>query len=315
MLSERHRATEPAPAAAPEAARGLSRWQRVLHRLLPQSLQGRLTLVMVIGVLLTQLAGNFIWAAQRRAEALSEVATAAQHVGHSAASAVRFFVSLPPNYRPLIIQQFREMGGTRFFATINRKPLAVRALAGQELADAAIKQLRATLQEDLPNTPNIRMAFVMPDQLPVDDDGALLADLPEAWTQQVLLTRPAPVLLIQAELDPGHWLYLAALMPNPYFLETGNPLTRDRLLLQALSLAAVLLLSILVVRWITRPLAALSEAARVKSRPRCRKQARANSSGPPAPLTRCASASSAISTTAKNCSCRSRTICARPSCA
>jgi signal transduction histidine kinase len=261
MLSERHRATEPAPAAAPEAARGLSRWQRVLHRLLPQSLQGRLTLVMVIGVLLTQLAGNFIWAAQRRAEALSEVATAAQHVGHSAASAVRFFVSLPPNYRPLIIQQFREMGGTRFFATINRKPLAVRALAGQELADAAIKQLRATLQEDLPNTPNIRMAFVMPDQLPVDDDGALLADLPEAWTQQVLLTRPAPVLLIQAELDPGHWLYLAALMPNPYFLETGNPLTRDRLLLQALSLAAVLLLSILVVRWITRPLAALSEAA------------------------------------------------------
>ena len=50
-------------------------------------------------------------------------------------------------------------------------------------------------------------------------------------------------------------------MPNPYFLQSSNPWTLDRVLLQALSLAAVLLLSILVVRWTTRPLAALSDAA------------------------------------------------------
>ena len=59
---------------------------RVLRRVLPQSLLGRLTLVMVIGVLLTQLVGNIIWAAQRRAEALSETTTASQHLAHSAAS-------------------------------------------------------------------------------------------------------------------------------------------------------------------------------------------------------------------------------------
>ncbi|MEB0165273.1 ATP-binding protein, partial [Glaciimonas sp. CA11.2] len=72
---------------------------------------------------------------------------------------------------------------------------------------------------------------------------------------------PAPVLVIQTQLEPGKWLYLAALMPNPYFLESNGPLSPDRLVLQALSLAAVLLLSILVVRWTTRPLAALSDAA------------------------------------------------------
>jgi signal transduction histidine kinase len=229
--------------------------------IVPSSLQGRLTLVMVIGVLLTQLVGNVIWAAQRRAEARSEVGTAAQHVAHSASSAVRFFLSLPPNYRPLIIQQFREMGGTRFLVNINRAPVPVRSLAGQELTDAALKQLWSTLKEDLPNTPNLRVAFAWPDRLAADNDGGTLADLPDSWTQHILLSKPAPVLLIQAELDPGHWLYLATLMPNPYFLETGNPLTRDRLLLQAMSLAAVLLVSILVVRWITRPLAALSDAA------------------------------------------------------
>lgn len=234
---------------------------RLPSRLLPYSLQGRLTLAMVMGVLLTQLAGNMIWAAQRRAEAREEISTAAQHLAHSASSAVRFFLSLPPNYRPLIIQQFREMGGTRFLVNINRKPVAVQAIAGQELADAALRQLEITLKEDLPNTPDIRIAFARPDRLPVDNDGATIADLPRAWTQHIMLPKPAPVLLIQVELDPGHWLYLATLMPHPYFLETGNPLTRDRLLLQALSLAAVLLLSILVVRSITRPLAALSDAA------------------------------------------------------
>jgi signal transduction histidine kinase len=234
---------------------------RLVDRLLPQSLLGRLTLVMVIGVLLTQLVGNAIWATQRRAEAMSEVTTASQHLAHSASSAVRFFLSLPPNYRPLIIQQFREMGGTRFLVNINKAPVEVQAIVGQELADAALKQVRATLKDDLPNISNVRIAFAWPERLPVGDDGATVADLPDTWVQHIMLTKPAPVLLIQAEMDPGHWLYLATLMPNPYFLETGNPLTRDRLLLQALSLAAVLLLSIMVVRWITRPLAALAEAA------------------------------------------------------
>jgi len=213
-------ASGPGGGAGPASSGRRARW---LDRVLPQSLLGRLTLVMVIGVLLTQLVGNIIWAAQRRAEALSETSTASQHLAHSAASAVRFFLSLPRNYRPLIIQQFREMGGTRFLVNINQAPV----------------QVRATLKEDLPNVSEVRLAFAWPDKLPVGDDGATITDLPDTWVQHILLTKPAPVLLIQVEMDPGHWLYLATLMPNPYFLETGNPLTRDRLLLQALSLAAL----------------------------------------------------------------------------
>ena len=49
------------------------RADRWLNRILPQSLLGRLTAVMAAGVLLTQLVGNVIWAAQRRAEAEVEV--------------------------------------------------------------------------------------------------------------------------------------------------------------------------------------------------------------------------------------------------
>jgi signal transduction histidine kinase len=67
--------------------------------------------------------------------------------------------------------------------------------------------------------------------------------------------------VIQTEIEPGNWLYMAALMPNPYFLSSNDPFAWDRLTLQGVSLAVVLLLCLLVVRSITRPLAALSDAA------------------------------------------------------
>lgn len=237
--------------------------RRLLERLLPPSLLGRLSVVMVAGVLATQLVGNLIWAAQLRRDSAVEARMASQHLARSASSTIRFFLSLPANYRPILIQQFREMGGTRFFVNVNQGPLAIREIAPHALADTVVATVGAALKADLPQLAGYRVGFAWPADLVVADSGARIGDLPENWVQHILLLKPnpAPVLVIQAELEPGNWLYLAALMPNPYFLQSSNPWTLDRVLLQALSLAAVLLLSILVVRWTTRPLAALSDAA------------------------------------------------------
>jgi len=244
-------------------AGGLRRLHRVLRRLVPQSLLGRLTIVMVVGVSLTQLVGNIIWAQQVRANAEVEVRTASQHLAHNATSTAQFFLSLPPNYRPIIIQQFRKMGGTRFFVNLNKSAIDIDAMEPHSLTDIAIKQVGIALKEDLPNTTHYRVGFAWPDNLVVADDGSRVNDLPESWVQHILVVKPnaAPILVIQVEMEPGHWLYLASLMPNPYFLDGGNAFSTDRIVLQSLSLAAVVLLSLLVVRWTTRPLAALSEAA------------------------------------------------------
>lgn len=225
---------------------------------------GRLSLVMVAGLLLTQLAGNLIWATQLRTKAEVDVKSAAQYLGHSASSSIRFFLSLPPNYRTLLIQQFREMGGTRFFVNTGHSYVPITEVEHNVLTEAVVDTMLATLKSDLPNLSGFRLAFAWPDQLTVSTDGVKITDLPDSWVQHILLIKPdpAPVLVIQTELEPGNWLYLATLMPNPYFLNSNNPLSFDRLVLQGLSLAVVLLLSILVVlRWITRPLAALSDAA------------------------------------------------------
>ncbi|MFL6672212.1 MAG: ATP-binding protein [Massilia sp.] len=232
-------------------------------QLLPRSLLGRLSLVMVAGVLVTQLAGSMIWAAQQRAKSEAEVRAAAEYLGHSASAAIRFFRSLPPSYRGLMIQQTREMGGMRLFVNLNREALPTTPIASNALADTATATILATLKADLPQIRDFRLAFSWPDQLMVSRDGGKIGDLPESWVRHVLLVEPepAPVLVIQTELEPGHWLHFATLMPNPYFLNSNNPLSADRLALQGLSLAAVLLLSFLVVRSITRPLAGLSDAA------------------------------------------------------
>ncbi|MDW5415530.1 MULTISPECIES: ATP-binding protein [unclassified Iodobacter] len=232
-------------------------------RFLPPSLLGRLSLVMVLGVLTTMLIGNWLWANQLKTKTAREVSVAAQHIGSAAASAVRFFQSLPPNYRPILIEQLRDMGGTRFFVGVNRAPVAIQEIPESLLSKTVLEKVRQTLSDDLPRLSDTRIGFAMPDGLVVSDEGITVADLPEEWVQHTLLIkpRPAPILVIQAEIEPGGWLYLATLMPDPYFLDNGNPLPLDRLLLQGLTLATVLLMSILVVRWITLPLAALSDAA------------------------------------------------------
>lgn len=236
------------------------RWQR----LLPQSLLGRLSLVMLAAVLVTQLAGNAIWALQLRAQAQADVKSASQYLGHSASNSIRFFRSVPPTYRKLLIQQFREMGGTRFFVNLSSAHVPVPEIERNALADTAAATVLATLKDDLPQLGTFRLAFSWPDRLTVSNDGARITELPDSWVQHILLVKPdpAPILVIQTELEPGNWLYLATLMPNPYFLAGDDPLPFERLVLPGLSLAAVLLLSILLVlRSITRPLAMLSDAA------------------------------------------------------
>lgn len=253
---------EPKPLSAP----AISLQRRWLSRLLPSSLLGRLTLVMMMGVLSSQFIGDAFWAAQVRRDADVEVDATSRLVAQSAASSIHYFLSVPINYRALIIQQFRAMGGTRFFVNLNTVAVNLHEIEANPLAELAKTKIATELRNTIPQLASARsltVGFVWPDDLIVSDGGAGLSDIPENWVQHILITkpRPAPILVIQAELEPGHWLYLAALMPNPYFLNTTDAFATDRVVLLGLSLLAVVLLSMLVVRWITRPLEALSEAA------------------------------------------------------
>jgi len=232
-------------------------------RFLPASLRSRIMGVMVVGVLVSQLLGSAIWTWQLRDTARQDAREAAHQTAISAASAIRFLHDLPRQYRPLLIEQLRQMGGTRFFVSLNRERVPVRPIERSLLADTVVGEVRSTLQAEMANGRGADVALAWPQTLALTGDGRYLHDLPESWVvaPMLLRPRPAPVLVIQVEFDSSGWLLLAATLPDPYFLDSANPLTRDRLLLQAATLLTVLGLVVVVARTLTRPLQRIAGAA------------------------------------------------------
>jgi len=141
--------------------------------------------------------------------------------------------------------------------------VTVAPLPDQPMARMLEQQVTQELTAQLPKGTTVRVVLASPLGLAVSPGGALLSDLPESWVEPSLIAaeRPAPFLVIQAETEPGQWLYLSSTLPDPYFLEQLEFFTWQRLTPQLLALGLAVLLTLIAVRAITRPLAGLSQAA------------------------------------------------------
>ncbi|WP_255501397.1 ATP-binding protein [Mitsuaria sp. WAJ17] len=250
------------------AGMGGRRWtpqagiQRALAFFL-DSLQGRFVLAMLGGLALVQLLVNLLWYHQLEQRTRRQVELAAHHLSSSAQGAVRGLRELPAAYRPLLIEQLRTMGGTRFLVFINTAAVEVQPLPGPPVARELEALLQQELQARLGREAPLRVTLASPLGLRVGPAGGLLSDLPESWVDPSLLAadRPAPFLVIQLETEPGQWLYLSSTLPDPFLLEQLEFFTWQRMAPQGLTLALALLLSLVASRALTRPLRGLSRAA------------------------------------------------------
>lgn len=238
-------------------------WPQRFLAFLFDSLQGRFVLAMLGGLALVQLLINLLWYSQIEQRTKHQAELAAHHVASGALGALRALRELPAAYRPLLIEQLRTMGGTRFLVFFNSAAVSVTPLPGQDLArrmeEAVLQELRAQLK---PGTA-LKVTLASPVGLQVAPSGALLSELPDSWVEPSLLTpdRPAPFLVIQAETEPGQWLYLTSALPDPYFLEQLAFFTWQRMAPQLLTLGLALLMTLIAARALTRPLRGLSRAA------------------------------------------------------
>jgi len=249
----------------------LRSWPRRFGSFLFDSLQGRFVLAMLGGLALVQLAVNLVWYSQIEQRVRRQTELAAHHVASGAVGAVRALRELPAAYRPLLIEQLRTMGGTRFLVFVNNAAVTVTPLPDQPMARMLEQQVTQELAAQLPQLnkgTTVRVALASPLGLAVSPGGALLSDLPESWVEPSLIAaeRPAPFLVIQAETEPGQWLYLSSPLPDPYFLEQLEFFTWQRLTPQLLALGLAVVLTLIAVRAITRPLAGLSQAAALVGR-------------------------------------------------
>jgi len=241
----------------------LRAWPQRFGSFLFDSLQGRFVLAMLGGLALVQLAVNLVWYSQIEQRVRRQTEQAAHHVAGGAVGAARALRELPAAYRPLLLEQLRTMGGARFLVFVNNAEVAVNPLAGQPMARLLEQQVTQELAAQLPKGTPLRVALASPIGLAVSPGGALLGDLPESWVEPSLIAaeRPAPFLVIQAETEPGQWLYLSSTLPDPYFLEQLEFFTWQRLTPQLLALGLAVVLTLIAVRAITRPLAGLGQAA------------------------------------------------------
>lgn len=256
--------------------------------------------VMLFGVLLAQVMSNLVWVQEINRENEKMASSMAVDLAESVSSTVTFFKALPSEYRHIVLSQLRDMGGTRFFVSLNKELINIEDIEDSKLKGIVIENFIQGLRKKLGNQAEIIVSFSRPETLHVFNNQTLLLDLPPRWSQQSLIYDPQspPILVAQINMEEGEWLYLAALLPKPDLLTKTDYLPADRLYFLGLLLVILLLLGGMIVRWLTRPLDKLVRAAEQLGReidvPPLKEQGRWKFRQPPRPLTACRNVSPAL---------------------
>lgn len=234
------------------------------RRWLPRSLLGRMLLLTLLAILAAQTLSSAIWLSQLRDTQLEGLVTTARSLAHSMSASVRYFRSLPVNYRPLVLDQLRSMGGTRFVVSLNDRPLQMKLLPTTPRKQVVTESVTEVLRQALGNAADISVTFVSPDDLRIFNGGLKLDELPRSWAHYALTLEPVnpPVLVTQIQLAPGEWLYIASLLPEPYTSLEEPILPTQQLWFILLTTAFLLLFIGLLVHLQSRPLKRLARTAR-----------------------------------------------------
>ncbi len=240
---------------------------RLFKRLLKLSLAGRFLLVMIALVVSTQLIVNQLWENQTRSELENALGEVSLNMALRVSSTVEYFVALPTQYRQIVLNQLRYMGGTRYFVTLNSEYIDIEPYENSQVHQIIIDAFRKTLKENIKAHGEISIAFSQPQTLHVLNNDTLLKDLPDRWRQENLIIndQAPPVLVIQIQVTPEEWLYLATLLPDSAMM-SPDLLTQPLKFSYLIWMLILLGIASLLIRSMTHPFARLSLAAKAFGR-------------------------------------------------
>ncbi|WP_425244275.1 ATP-binding protein [Vibrio gelatinilyticus] len=236
------------------------RWYRQFK---PNSLVARTLLLTLLAVILSQGLLTAIWVQKTKQDELSGIRDTSASMANMFASTVNFFESLPATYRHIVLDQIRNMGGTRFFVSFNQEELIVEPIQDTPLKLASLGAIQKVLSEKLPKVLTVKVEFSRPENLRLLKNDIYLHDLPKSWAHHTLTLQPIdpPILVVQLELNKDEWLYIAALLPSPYIHLEDNLLSKDQVAFLLLSTTLLLLLTFILIRAQVKPLRRLAKAA------------------------------------------------------
>ncbi|MCG2580666.1 MAG: ATP-binding protein [Marinobacter sp.] len=231
---------------------------------MPSSLLGRILLLTLLAMGVAQVVSSVIWVGTFRAQQVEGLVSTTRNLASSAAATTQFFKSLPLQYRHIVLDQLRDMGGSRFFVSLNDKRINMRALPDSERKQLVTEEVKAVLRSRLGKSTNLHVEFVHPDDLRILNTELPLDALPRSWAHYALTLEPIkpPVLVTQVEVAEGEWLYLASLLPAPYVSLDDESIPGQQIVFILVMIGVLFPVLAWLVRRQTRPLRKLAKAAR-----------------------------------------------------
>ena len=237
--------------------------QSLFDQILPRTIVARMTLILFIGILFAQIMGIWIWGQQLKAEERLRISEVAVNMGARIGQTIQFFSRLPQEYRHIVLDQLRDMGGTRFFVSINSQYIPLTKVSETQ----TIAQVRVMIDESIRTqikvTERPMISFVRFEDLRILSGDNMMVNLPPKWQRFALLDPgdDSPVVVVQLKLNNDEWAYLATQFPNGESLYGFQWFTGERLVTSFLISLTILILTTLLVRSVVRPLRLLSRHA------------------------------------------------------
>jgi signal transduction histidine kinase len=229
----------------------------------PHSLAARTSLVLIVVIILAQLVAGMIWFQHSAKNEEQGLKSTISNLVLSASSTISFFTTIPVDYRHLILDQLRSMGGTRFFVSLNNRELPVSPIPESPRKQLVLSEARKILNNELGSDKNIKLEFTTREELKVFSAGINIDELPLLWANYSLPFSEVspPILVIQVEISSNEWFYLAAVLPAPYGSLESSFMDNKQLFFLALSAIILLIFTWLVVRSEIKPIKNLAKAA------------------------------------------------------
>lgn len=230
-------------------------------RLMFRTLISRMLLLTMFSVIIAQISSSFFLVNQFAASEEKTVLLNANNLAENALSTISFFQNLPLQYRHLVLEQLRGLGGSRFFVSLNSEKITINPTPHSDLKKRVISTVETVLQRRIA-TNKLKIEFSHPDDLHVLKNDILLKDLPPSWGAYSLIipsVKP-PILVVQVEIREHEWLYLAAILPPPYLLEDQPMISQKQVITLIFTTVFVLFFIYLLFYWQTKPLKQLAIA-------------------------------------------------------
>lgn len=238
-------------------------WSQLRDKLLPKSIVTRMSLILFIGIIVAQILSTIVWTRQFEQSERKRLEEVSEHIGARIGQTLQFFSRLPREYRHVVLDQLRDMGGTRFFVSVNKQRIILETIPDSELQRLIATKLNSQIVNQLERySGNIVTEFVEFSNLRVLSRENQMVELPKRWQRFALLDPGdnSPAIVVQIQLHDDEWMYLATVFPEGDALNT-TLLSSERVVSLIFVTATVLLLITLMVLGIVRPLRRLARHA------------------------------------------------------